>query len=461
MNYNPLDLLETLGFVKKSGTSYANTVEASDDSLYKKLLYYRNTSGQLFDKEIESIQDFQNQWRILRSSFSSEQTTQSCLLNTLLADCCIVDDPIAKLAPRENDPLADSFSEMLKVNTSSTVDVAQLIEQVEYVISIAPLIDAGFVCMYPLSCIHDAGFLPTIRYDPNCFDHEVPISAKECVQNHLQLLHGENVGSGVLVLREPASDDATSRIIGVGFHNDGPGNAMCQLYHLSEMKAVDFDDETNEMTFVQRFDQNQPVDPIQYENWIRQSVNQTVGARMRAIAKEISIAHIVGAKYCTESEFEAQLCSSGTDSADPLAKGLEFMDATSDQICIENSEHILKVRQKHPAQWESFRQSLISMADQSKSDPQKAREIMATQVQPQVRELSKIYRSVSSGAIQGAGTASLTLFASAATGVAVPFLPALGILAIGGAAGAFPSVREYIKQSRGSDIVWSKITSYK
>lgn len=453
----PLSLLEDLGLIQSSGGCISTSVAGDHGELLRKLVYYRRSTMNILANKLNKYQRIDNQWNIYCNSISSSKTLESQLISSLLCDTCTVDDPLARICPVVDD-LGDTMAEALGVNGSNSVNPACVKEAIDSICSLSPLIQSGMIQMLPLSCLHSGRVSRAVRYDPNLFKSEVPESINKIVNDHVEILHGERTGDGQLIFYPPKPSVHTSRIIAITFGNDKVDDlSPMNCYMLSEVTPDNYDPNTSEITFSAKFDEFSPVSKEYYDRWVVQSINQTVGGRLRSIVTELQVSQLLNSRYITNSKFETLLASASTASQASDMLGLNLLQSISCKIDLVSPEHVVKIRSQFANKWDDFRDSLNQMALRCKDNPSKAIDVIESEIKPRIRQFESAAQKVRTGAVSGLGMATLSLGFTALAGVAIPALPALGLVGVGGLIGAYPSAVEFRSLSKGTDIIWSRI----
>ena len=210
---------------------------------------------------------------------------------------------------------------------------------------------------------------------------------------------------------------------------------------------------------------DEPLGVAQYDIWIEQSINQTVGKRLESIAKEMQIADLLGAPYLTESNFEAALLAKASSSVvQTTENAINFLEANLDLLNLENPAVVYRLRTDNEKLLTRFRLSLASIAERLKGLSNEeyhiqARQLFESEIQPQIAEVNaatqRMVESAARGAIQAGSAFALAIMA----GNALPICAMLPFIANGMASEAIPAVGDYLRLRNQPQYLWYKLNA--
>jgi hypothetical protein len=200
----------------------------------------------------------------------------------------------------------------------------------------------------------------------------------------------------------------------------------------------------------------------QFEDWVYQSINQTISSRLKEIASEMTLAEALNAVYLTESEFEATLCGKlGIEGNHSNAvDAVNFLRANEPRLTIENAAQVLSIRESNPRMFERFHSTLLSASASlhgSDDFSSKAQRLLESEVIPQIEEIETAGRKVFYNLAGGVIKAGATLGFAYVTGTTLPMAAVLGYGALLMAGTALPAIPEYLKERKRPAYIWRKI----
>ena len=123
---------------------------------------------------------------------------------------------------------------------------------------------------------------------------------------------------------------------------------------------------------------------------------------------------------------------------------------------------ILKLRLKNPVLYHKFNRSLLDISGElqgyeGEQFNRKARLLFASEIEPQIKEVSACINSMKSGFIKGSLASLGGLSASVVTGSAVPFLTALGLSFANGLTESYSGVSQYQNLKKTPAFIWHRM----
>ncbi|MGI6098895.1 MAG: hypothetical protein ACOYD3_03940 [Kiritimatiellia bacterium] len=462
MSKHALELLNSVGFLDKND-DIVDLSRHKESELKKIIAYYANSRRKALEGEISQI-DISKGLSSLVSSISAKSDVPTILPSMLVYDRLLVDDPLFRLH-REDSDFLRANNKMLGLSMEENLEHKKVIDTLQFFKKLAPLMRHGMVFCLPLAGLHRP---PTtkmaINYSNDCFKSAVPDVVHDFIHDNAIISEMQPApdGKGFLILgREP---NKPTRAIMVTFQRD---NALSRhpFYLLHEMQpTAQLSDTRFAVTLNVPWDS--PPNERDYRTWVYQSINKTIGHRLKAMSTEIAIAEKVGAVYTTESDFEAQLCGKlGLKDADhdAPADAVNFLRANEPRLRIDSAYSVLRLRLDNPQMFEQFQDTLIEVSSQlhgANDFDHKARRLLSTEIIPQVLEIETAAKKLR-GAITGAVLeTSTTIGLALLSGESLPFATVLGLGTAMTAAKSFPSVSEYLSVRKRPAFIWRQITRY-
>jgi hypothetical protein len=380
----------------------------------------------------------------------------------LLYDHLITDDPVFQEATPDHHQ-SRIQKQALGVKEKQSINRDSLKNKLKYFSELSLLIEAGLLHVIPLSLLHLPPDKLPIFFSEDRFRSEIPEGIHNFVHSKakIQEVLLEKESGSLLILDKPRPE--ISRAIYISFEGDGP-NQHGMIYFLDPFDVLETDRETSTMHVAIKSDLNLPISEDLYRSWVYQSVNQTILARLRNVASEISLARTMGYTYLTESLFESKLLGASTTQTDAgmMVGAVNFLRASETMIAIDKASSVLKLRERNKQAFERFRSTILELSEQltGLSDDEfniKARRLFLTNIQPQIDEIKKAAASIITSATKGdlvsLGGIALVL----TTGSTIPFISAALFTTSGVFAEALPSISEYLQKRRGPEYIWSEL----
>ena len=128
-------------------------------------------------KNVEDIQSeikhTHDKLNINIESFNTLPTEELYKQLVLYMDQVVIPDPLFELTEERN-PMTDTVGEYMGLQKASAISREKLIDAINYIKCISPLIEANFVVMLPISLIHEAPKEIGINYSPTAFSDVIP-----------------------------------------------------------------------------------------------------------------------------------------------------------------------------------------------------------------------------------------------------------------------------------------------
>ncbi|AYV22832.1 MULTISPECIES: hypothetical protein [Vibrio] len=391
-----------------------------------------------FPKELEAFKK-SDCLSALYSSTSTMLTKSNLLSSSLVYDSIIINDPL-----------------VVKENITHK-DLSEGLGLFSYFFE---LIRAGIIVLFPLFDLvqPNQDELPLLASD-DAFRSSIPENIHDFIhENAIQKSVVPNDSGGMYVLSELASVKRRMAL-NVSFKDDYWRHGV-SLYLFQTGVTEDVDGTTRLRT---EWDPEGVLSEDKFNFWAYQTVNQAMRARLIGINTESQISQKLGHTYVTESKFEATLLNmSAGITANEGMEARSFFEANNSFLSIDCPETILKLRLKNPALYHKFNRSLLDISGElqgyeGEQFNRKARLLFASEIEPQIKEVSACINSMKSGFIKGSLASLGGLSASVVTGSAVPFLTALGLSFANGLTESYSGVSQYQNLKKTPAFIWHRM----
>jgi hypothetical protein len=457
MSKQTLDLLRAVSLLNKDGSA-VDLSKRPDDELLRILNYYYEKRAESADALISSLAAASLRNSAFLSTVSAENAPEALGSKLLVQSAIVVDDPVFDFASPEH-----KFTKVQKQALgmiSRRLDREELSRKLGYFSTLAPFIEAGFLHVLPISLLHKTPENIPFNFPRNLYRERVPPGAVTFVNHSVIIRPMERTPEGLIVLPEP--NVQRKRNVCLTFTNDdaATGSSFYQFHDVKLHRT------TSEDVIKFEFEawSDEPLDQARYDTWIEQITNQTVGARLQAIAKEITLSEYIGVPYVTESSFEANLLALGgnVDRVDPV-NAVNFLQANTNLLNLIDLNAILQLRTNKAALFDRFRLSLSAAAEQLKGLPpsqfdERARQFFETEIQPQIAEINRAIGRIESAAAKGLVQTGAALVLALLNGAALPVSAWLSLTAAGTATEALPAIGDYLRLRKQPQFIWYRLS---
>jgi len=457
MSKQVLDLLHALSFLEND-YSVPNLDGIPQQEIKQRLAYYYASRREGASRELARLRDSKLQDSALISSISAANAVIPLCPTFLVRSSLVVPDPLLALAAPEHE-MSKVEQKGLGIEGDDSVDIRQLAQRLQYFSAFAPYIQAEFLHVMPLEMLHEPPKEIPLTTPANRYRELVAADAVEFVNQSAIVRPLEKTARGLVVLDQP--NTRLKRHVCITFRGDDAANSA-SFYHFREFN-IDAVGPGRIVKFSYKPWSDEPLDQAQYDIWIEQSVNQTVGARLESISREMRLADALNAPYLTESTFEAELLArSGRPGARQGTPAINFLQANAHLLHIDDPEAIFRLRTEHADLLDRFRLSLTAIAGELKGlsgheFEQRAQQLFEREVQPQIATLNAAIGKLHSAAAKGLLHTAAALFLGLLSGATLPVAAYLAFAAAGIAAEATPAVGEYQRARRHPQFIWHKL----
>lgn len=345
----------------------------------------------------------------------------------LYMDQVVIPDPLFELTEEQN-PMSETVGEYMGLQKASAISREKIVDIINYIKCITPLIEANFVVMLPISLIHESPKEIAIKYSPTAFSDVIPSHILDYYRSIVKVYNLEKCEHGLRM-------DSTKPLIpGTQIYVDFPDvmKSKGHIYQYMLQEIVEFDEKTGKAAF--RMHIPDTIDEQTFKVWVNQSINQSANYHFKEKYSEVVLAQKCGCMYLARSPLTAKILQFSMDAP---TKDSELANlAMQFDLPVVNAlpiADILEIRNNYGEAFHNFRNELNSklIGLDSISDPdvlKKQLETISYELSNvQVKEVEKEYRKISR---------TLKLDALALTGSLIASFATGGITAIG-VAGAF------------------------
>ena len=458
MSKQVLELLRAISFLEKDN-SVADLARIPEPQIKQRLAYYYDSRRKAANREMTALINSKPQNSALLSSVSAANAVIPLCPKFLVRESLIVADPLLPIAKPTNE-MTKVEQQGLGIPTDDSVDLVRLANEVQYFSALAPYIEAGFLHTLPLSLLHEAPDEIPLNWPKNLYRELVPSDAVDFVRQSAIVRPMAKTPDGLIVLEEPNTQ--MKRQVSITFKGDENSNGAMfysfREFHVEKVKPGGI------IEFSYKPWSDEPLDKAQYDIWIEQSINKTLGTRLESISKEMHIADALGAPYLTESTFEAHLLArSGQPTSTPGSNAINFLQANNHLLNLEEPKAIFQLRTDNAALFNRFRLSLAAVSQElegldGQDFEQRAKQLFEKEIQPQIAEMNAAIGRLESAAAKGLIQTGAALVLGLLTGSVLP-VAAMLIFASAGVAGeALPAVGDYLRARKQPQFIWHKLT---
>jgi hypothetical protein len=457
MSKQALELLRAISFLNKDN-SVADLARIPEDQIKQRLSYFYESRKKGANREVSALIASKPQNSALISSVSAANAVLPLCPKFLVRESLIVGDPLLSFAAPKHE-MTKVEQQGLGIPHEDSLDLARLANKLQYFSALAPYIEAGFLHTLPLGLLHEAPQEIPINLPINLYRDLVPPDAVEFVRGAAIIRPMEKTEHGLVVLNE--SNTRRKRHVCITFDGDEAANES-SFYNFREI-TFEKQNADGSLTVSYQPWSDEPLDEAQYDIWIEQSVNQTIGARLESISKEMRVADALGAPYLTESTFEAQLLArSGQPTSTLGSNAINFLQANNHLLNLEDPKAIFQLRTDNADLLNRFRISLAAMSEELKGKTgqefqERAKQLFESEIQPQIAEMNAVIGRLEGAVAKGllATGAVLTLAILTGPTLSVAALLALGAAGVGSE--AIPAVGDYQRARKQPQFIWNKL----
>lgn len=265
----------------------------------------------------------------------------------------IVQDPLFPFT-HEGGSMNKALSEYLSY-ADRGINRSELSSILKFLKSVTPMVAANYVKFLPTSYLYEPKEQTPVYYSESFFAELLPTTIMEFFQKRATVQSMRKKDEGWEI------EDRLNRSRGiiVRFGEDLINEA--RVYHLFENAFSNFNERDNSVE-VRMTLPDSPPSVIQFDTWMRQSINRAASDICERVVSEVSIGEKLGAAYMTDSLFVSDLMRQVHSAEDSIAlytantlinMDLPFLDKVDE-------ETLMKVRQDDGQAFKNFRVELES-----------------------------------------------------------------------------------------------------
>lgn len=276
MSKRCLELLKAVSFLTNE-YAVADIGNVPETEIVGRMRYYHDSRVESADTEAANVVSAELRDSALLSSISAANAVMRLGPNLLVHHALVVDDPLFSFAAPVHEHTKVERQAM-GMQPEAEIDLARLHNKLRYFSALAPLIEAGFVHILPLSLLHKGPDVIPINAPKNLYRERVPAEAVDFVFDSVIVRPMERTEEGIIILDE--ANHRRSRQICVTFQDDDSARSA-SFYHF---RQFEFAGKNPDGSFIVSYApwNDDPLDEAQYAIWEEQVINQTVGARLDA-----------------------------------------------------------------------------------------------------------------------------------------------------------------------------------
>lgn len=343
----------------------------------------------------------------------------------LYMDQVVIPDPVFEQTEVKTS-LSKTMGEFMGMSKYDRFNRKSLIKSINYIREIGELIDNDFIVMLPMSLMHESPKDIPVRYSPNAFSDQIPVSILNYYRSIAHVYNLEKCDSGLRLDRKKTLSLGTAILIDF----EGQEHNSSGIYQYMEQEIVDLDEKTGR--YKARMFIPDSIDRQTFELWVNQSINQSANHHFEDRYKELVFSKQCGCMYLTQSDLTSKvisMCLEKTSVESQLASLAMNIDLPiTDPIPLHE---LISIRNNYGEAFHNFRTELNekllaidSLAD-SELIQRELDKISYELINTQVEEVSKEYRKI---------MRTLKLDALAMVGSLIACIPTGGLTAVGCAA---------------------------
>jgi len=289
------------------GSDFSNE---SEERLQDELSKYRNYCIENIEEIAKEITDNSS---ILRVFSSTNKTSLDLLKQTALyINQFIIADPIFPFTEPKKE-ITDHASKAFGYRVSQFDKVA-LANSCKFLRTITSMVAGDYVKIFPISYYHERSTIP-FHIPQNLANDILPspildFFKENAVVSSLKKMDDEEgwaMQDGIKFL---------SRGIDVNFKNSD--QTLRSGYHLTQIKVLETNEETREVTFAQ-FIPPTPPSQEEFDAWVTQSINQSAKKYFDAVLFDNVVAAQLKASYLSNNTFSSELISRNFETTNTIS----------------------------------------------------------------------------------------------------------------------------------------------
>lgn len=271
----------------------------------------------------------------------------------LYIDCVLIADPLFGLTEHISSS-SEVMAEYMGMKIHNELDRTALVEALQYMKDITPLIVCDFVKFIPTALIHEAPKDIPIRYDEHGFRNSLPQSLMSYLKEKMDVRNVKKDSEHLIVaLEEPLQKGTMLYLYFPEMENRGG--------EIVSYQKIERDGETGKNGEVRvRFFIPDTITDIEFLAWLEQSRNAAAKQLFEETVKEYAFASGFNSMYLTGSEIKAQILSTIWNNSIRAEIANLAMKIKIPIIVNSDLNTILDIRTKYGESFKNFRTELGS-----------------------------------------------------------------------------------------------------
>jgi hypothetical protein len=268
-------------------------------------------------------------------------------------DSAVLDDPLFRCTaplPQHTNAIAVQHG----YPPRSGIDRPAVVSAVQQLRRLQPFVGADLLKFAPLSRSHEPPLEIPLFFSQTRFAERVPSELLGWIHERARVHSLVRTETGWGYRQE--APVVPSRGIVVDFE-DHPG--LTAAYHLSRVRAQEDPSEPDVLQF-ESWLPDDPPEPEVFQAWVEQSINQTAGGIIAAVASELHNAASVNAMFITDSGFIAELLTRSLRRDQSIQEEIAALDLRFNLSFLENVsiEDLARMRNEEGEAFLTYRRFL-------------------------------------------------------------------------------------------------------
>lgn len=326
-----------------------NYSKFSEKELERELENYRNFILRNINKFYEEVTIYSNQIKIFNIDTSLDLLKIRQM--SFYLDQVIITDSLFEMATPINSA-QNTFSEYLGVQ-NKTIDRKRLVETIQKFKNAEVLVDATYLKFFPTSYFFESKSEIPITYSETQYSDVLPTNLMEFYYKNTQVRSFKKNGQ-YLTLNKNFERDRTIEIL---FKNDN--TKFTNMYNLLEQKIINYNENTKIAEIAMTLPNTKPSKES-FDNWVNQSINQSIISHFDKISKDINLSIKLKAQYITTSSFVGELLKNQFNLQPDIKSNVSNMMLNFDLKFFDNIniKDLMSIRKNDGEEFEVFRREL-------------------------------------------------------------------------------------------------------
>lgn len=393
----------------------------SDRELTTELQGYREHCLKSLKETRDDVRNVSGKISCLGTSSLSQ--TSKLKQAALYLDEAVIDDPIFKFTDKDT-PSSKAVNSYLGLTPPPEINRAQLSIAAQSLIDLRPFVVGNYVKIYPISYELERTEVPLL-YSENGFEDSLPklildMYKSQAIARTVKIKDGNAYITKYL---QPSQE------ISIYFKELERDFSM--IYRLNEANIIDTSEDG---TFTLKQYRASLPTKEKFEQWVKQSINQTAMAHFSNLKKQIAVCNYLGSMFGTDHSFENELLNLNIASQNIQSNTLncmmkmdvQFLDnvSTNDLMSIRNNDgeafHIFRKELEKGLRAARNEQNPTKVAEIIEDTQHELFEVQMSKINPKIKNLRRSLASetviISAGLALSVATSGITTIASILAG---------------------------------------------